>query len=181
MVIFGGVNQAGKKSHSQRKYRWFVVNHLMLIGLLTSLAFYVFVVPPADVADRASVTFTLVLTVTAAKLVVADSLPKLPFLTVLDKYMIACFILLFMVVLANILVALFIELNVDVNTRRLDLVLAGVLFTVWAVYNLRLAWRVMRRLRRIRQCYGARLHPLPFDLEPALVACNADEAIGEDL
>ena len=74
----------------QRKCRWFVVNHLLLIGLLTTLVFYVFVIPPTEVADRASVSFTLLLTVTAAKLVVADSLPRLSYLTVLDKYMLAC-------------------------------------------------------------------------------------------
>ena len=39
----------------QRKYKWFVVNHLLLIGLLTTLVFYVFVIPPDEVADRASV------------------------------------------------------------------------------------------------------------------------------
>lgn len=41
--------------------------------------FYTFCIPPSDVADRASVTFTLVLTVTAPRLVVSDSLPKLSY------------------------------------------------------------------------------------------------------
>ena len=64
---FGQSTMAVFRFTLQRKSRWFVVNHMILIGLLTTLVFYVFVMPPTDVHDRAAVTFTLVLTVMAAK------------------------------------------------------------------------------------------------------------------
>jgi len=65
----------------QRKHTWSVVNHMAVVGMLTTLALYVRGIDQGDSANRSTVIFTLVLTVTAAQLVVADHLPKLPYLT----------------------------------------------------------------------------------------------------
>ena len=78
----------------QRKWTWILVNHLLLNFLITSVGFYAFVIGDSETGDRAGVTLTLLLTVMASKLVVADSLPKLGYLTMLDKYMMACLSLL---------------------------------------------------------------------------------------
>ena len=129
-----------------------------------------------QVADRASVSFTLLLTVTAAKLVVADSLPKLSYLTVLDKYMMACFGVIVLVVLANITTALFFEVYPEFNPRPADLFCALALGSLWAAYNARLVWLILRRLRQIRERYGVDIHPLPFDVvREAETACADDE------
>jgi hypothetical protein len=50
---------------------------------LTSLSFNI---PVVDVADRASVTLTMLLTVVAYKLLLSDSLPSVSYFTLLDWY-----------------------------------------------------------------------------------------------
>ena len=48
-----------------------------------------------------AVNLTLLLTLTALKLVVADTLPNIPYLTLLDKYVLAATMYLFLVVAEN--------------------------------------------------------------------------------
>ena len=79
-------------------------------------------------------------------------------------------------VVANITTALFFEVYPEFNPRPADLFCALVLGSLWAAYNARLVWLILRRLRQIRERYGVDIHPLPFDVvREAETACADDE------
>jgi len=48
-----------------RKSDWYLINHMFVYFLLSTLSFYTMVIPSEDVADRASVTLTILLTIVA--------------------------------------------------------------------------------------------------------------------
>lgn len=64
-----------------------IPNFLIVLGCFTSYA-----VPMDDVADRLSVTVTLMLTAVAFRYVVEEMLPKVNYLTLMDYYLLAGFI-----------------------------------------------------------------------------------------
>lgn len=59
--------------------------------LLSVLVFTSWAIPAEELADRLSVTLTLVLTSVAFKYMVAQELPKISYLTLLDKYILMSF------------------------------------------------------------------------------------------
>ena len=60
------------------------------MSALSLMTFLQFDIDPYDVADRASITLTLVLTAVAYKLVTASMLPAISYLTLLDKFISMC-------------------------------------------------------------------------------------------
>jgi len=80
-----------------RKYDWFTFNNIYIMGFVSSLVFLVGGIPMDGLADRASVTLGLLLTVVAQKFSVADLLPKLSYLTVMDLYILCCFALIIVI------------------------------------------------------------------------------------
>mmetsp|Transcript_25434 Transcript_25434/g.79252 ORF Transcript_25434/g.79252 Transcript_25434/m.79252 type:complete len:373 (+) Transcript_25434:79-1197(+) len=68
-----------------------LVNVFSIQGVLTSMVFMTFQIPKQDLADRLSVAMTLVLASVAFKLTVATEIPKVPYITWLDKYLLASF------------------------------------------------------------------------------------------
>lgn len=74
---------------------------MVLMFLITSLVCLVYGIGVEDLADRASVTLGLLLTVVAQKFAIADMLPKVGYLTMMDRYIIYCIMLLVTVSLEN--------------------------------------------------------------------------------
>ena len=68
-------------------YWWW--NVIIPIFLISSTTCAAFAVPAEDVADRCSVTLTILLTTVAYKYVVVEKLPEISYLTVLDCYIMA--------------------------------------------------------------------------------------------
>jgi hypothetical protein len=72
-------------------YFWNIIAVMFLIIMCSSL---IFAVDVHDTADRAGIALTLLLTAVAYKFVIASELPKIGYLTLLDKYMIFSFAVL---------------------------------------------------------------------------------------
>ena len=69
----------------RRKPHFFYFNYfgpLFMIGNLNGVAL---VIPPDDLATRAQIILTLILTLVAFKMTISQMLPRLPYPTVLDK------------------------------------------------------------------------------------------------
>jgi hypothetical protein len=66
-----------------------------------SLSCLSFVISLKDIAARSDVTLTLLLTVVAFKLLLSDTLPKVAYLTFLDKYTLFCFFAIFAIAVEN--------------------------------------------------------------------------------
>ena len=97
----------GSKQHMVCSFRitrkpWnYVINVMLIMAMTATLACLTFVVPVTSIADRSGVTLTLLLTVVAFKMVLSDTLPKVAYLTYLDLYVFACFLVIFIIALEN--------------------------------------------------------------------------------
>lgn len=87
----------------RRRWSYQFWNIYIPICLLTTMTFASFLIPVGDVADRLSVTLTLVLASVAFKYVVAQELPRISYLTSCDIYVFANFVFIFLVVGENCL------------------------------------------------------------------------------
>ena len=101
----------GRKQHMvcafriTRKPLNYVINVMLIMAMTATLACLSFVVPISGISDRSGVTLTLLLTVVAFKMVLSDTLPKVAYLTFLDYYVFACFLVIFIIAIENFLAA----------------------------------------------------------------------------
>ena len=90
------------KIHIRRRSSFFLINVALIMFMITVLCFSAFAVDSSDTADRLSVCLTLLLTSVAFKLVVSGSLPPVPYLTLLDKYVFSCMVFIFLISVENV-------------------------------------------------------------------------------
>eukprot|EP00966_Prymnesium_polylepis_P136411 3151943-Prymnesium_polylepis.1 len=84
----------------QRKSVHYIRTIVLPLAGLTSMTFVAFMLEPDELNDRMSIIITMLLTVVAFKLVIADKLPSLAYSTRLDTYMDLCFVTILAVSLA---------------------------------------------------------------------------------
>ncbi|XP_074660144.1 cys-loop ligand-gated ion channel-like [Tubulanus polymorphus] len=82
------------KCRAARRPAYFFWNIFLITFLICSLSFATFAVTQEKPENRLQLSFTLVLTSVAFKFVVNQSLPKISYLTYLDKYVLASMIML---------------------------------------------------------------------------------------
>ena len=87
---------------AQRKPLYFFWNIMLPMALIEALAYGSFAVPREDVADRLSVSLTMVLTAVAFKQIIAAELPNVSYLTLLDMFVLASFASTCLVAFENI-------------------------------------------------------------------------------
>lgn len=68
----------------KRRYQFYIWQMMVPLGILIGMAFAVFFLPPADLADRMNVIIASLLTVVALSYSLHSDLPKVPYLTVID-------------------------------------------------------------------------------------------------
>jgi len=107
-------------AHVHRQAGYYLWNVLLPLFVFTSILFCSFVVPPEDFADRTSVTLTMLLTKVAFKFIIADKLPKISYLTLIDKYILFCYGTAVVVIVENVLAAL--EVFTEVAEIKLSFV-----------------------------------------------------------
>mmetsp|Transcript_19819 Transcript_19819/g.51594 ORF Transcript_19819/g.51594 Transcript_19819/m.51594 type:complete len:1313 (+) Transcript_19819:152-4090(+) len=101
-----------------RKSTKYLINNMLVLFLLSMLAFYTFVVPIDSADDRGSVTVTLLLTAVSFQQFLSDSLPKMSYLVLLDKYILACFATIFLITIENGVVAYLTGIEKTVSCGR---------------------------------------------------------------
>ena len=69
-----------------RKVGYWAFNVVLPLYLITSVSCASFAVPPEEVADRCSITMTMMLTTVAYKYLISDRLPTISYLTLIDQY-----------------------------------------------------------------------------------------------
>merc|ERR1719247_618543 len=112
----------------------YLYNIILPTAVLVCLAFCSFTVPLSEVADRSSITLTLLLSIIAYKLIIKDELPKVNFLTLIDVYILASMTVTAMIVFANSAVGYAVE-EVTSHTRSRDCDCRLVLGILWVVCN----------------------------------------------
>lgn len=138
----------------------YMYNIILPTATLVSLAFCSFTVPVNEVADRASITLTLLLSIIAYKLIIKDELPKVNFLTLIDFYILASMAIVAMISFANAVVGNGVEEITD-DVRQMDYECRVVLGTAWVLCNLGFTLRILfrqfvarRRVSRFRKECG---------------------------
>lgn len=121
------------KCRAARRPGYFVWNIFMVTFLICSLAFTTFSVDKTYPQNRLQLSFTLVLTAVAFKSVVNQSLPRISYLTYMDKYLLISMVMLSTVCAWHGLVTL---LNHDKpNADRVEIIILSVLSIVYISYN----------------------------------------------
>ncbi len=95
------------KLQARRLYASYIWNVGLVVGMIVSLCFLTFCIDVTDISSRLSTTLTLLLTAVAFKFVVGESLPKIAYLTLMDKYMLVAFTFLYSIAIENGVVTLF--------------------------------------------------------------------------
>ena len=95
-------------------------------------------IEPRSVADRLSVTITLMLSAVAFRFVVSSMLPKVSYLTWMDYYILLGFVALIIMVGENAIVGF--EQISEENAAYVDLVLGGLFGIIWVAVHIAIAW-----------------------------------------
>lgn len=127
----------------ERRWGYFFWNVVFPCGLFTTMEFLSLLVPRNDLADRLSVTITLLLTLTAYKIISAQSVPDVPYLTMLDNYVVGCTLFSFLVAGQNGLAS-----AVLIDDDELDFISGITLLGLWLLFNLYTCFRWLRIRRR---------------------------------
>lgn len=83
--------------HVTRHCSYWVLNVIMPMAIITCATFASYIVPPTDLADRCSVTLTMLLAQVAYKYLVGEKLPNLGYATLIDFYVLLCFVITFVI------------------------------------------------------------------------------------
>jgi hypothetical protein len=86
----------------ERKPFALFINVVVPVSSLTFIAGLIFLMPVTSVGDRLSLSLTAMLTSAAYKLVVADRLPDVAYLTFLDKYLLSCYVIMALMVVESL-------------------------------------------------------------------------------
>ncbi|XP_035662492.1 acetylcholine receptor subunit alpha-type acr-16-like [Branchiostoma floridae] len=132
-------------AHVQRKTTFYMWNTVLVLFVIMGLSFTVFSIPPEEHKDRLGITFTLLLTTVAFKLVVSQYLPTVSYLTLLDKYVLGCIIFQCCVAVENTLASVFWDKK---SARMFDRVCGSILAVVFVLAHL--IFGKMIRLKRIK-------------------------------
>jgi len=126
----------------RRKYDGWLKNVFLLLWLISSFSFSAFSLDPMEHhGDRIGIILTLLLTATAFKFVISDSLPKVTYMTVLDKYVAVCNLgFTIFIILFSLLPIMDVS---EIRTVELMYFLP-ILSAVWVVFNIVFLYRVWR-------------------------------------
>ena len=135
----------------KRRVAYWGFNVVVPLSIITGAAFASYFVPQGDLADRCSITTTMLLAQVAYKYLVAEKLPNLGYATAIDSYVLLCFVITFAILVAQCpaAVGLYTEPTFAVNiteggeTRVVLLPTLGLaLFGSWCALHM-LLWLVV--------------------------------------
>ena len=133
-----------------RRHRFYVTNVMAIMSAICFLSFTSFGLPTEQLADRSSIVLTLLLTAVAFKLVIADSIPKVGYFTVMDYYMNGMFVLLFIISIENGIGAAIHQYYPAFFEAYASLIDVGTLLSVFILWGSFHIWFV-RKCRRVHQ------------------------------
>ena len=91
----------------KRRHQFYLLNVVLPFNLFVCLSFISFAVEiPGILSDRTTITLNMVLTAAAFKVVVSNYIPAVGYLTLLDAYLLLCFLFLSAVAAANVAISM---------------------------------------------------------------------------
>lgn len=142
----------------QRNPKYYMQRVVMLLFIITSCTGMCFCLDPVDAAsDRLSILFTLLLTAVAFLFIVSADLPKVPYMTLMDTYVISCFIAITCVALEATLAKAF---NISHEDE-----LPVIQFMLVAFFALQLVFAIVMLTAQRRE-WDAKMRPI-YGIGPA--------------
>jgi len=136
-------------AHVNRHFGFYVWNVALPMSMLSLAAFLQFEVDEQDVADRASISLTLLLTAVAYKLVTAGMVPTISYLTLLDKFVSACIMLMLALVLEVGFTNELTRLGLMEWTGKNERITVWLCFSVWELIHVWFAAKAYRTRREL--------------------------------
>mmetsp|Transcript_32744 Transcript_32744/g.63130 ORF Transcript_32744/g.63130 Transcript_32744/m.63130 type:complete len:393 (-) Transcript_32744:9-1187(-) len=116
--------------HIAREYSYYLYNIVFMVVMLCSMTFGVVCIPPDDLGDRSSMVLTIILTCVALKLTIAECTPKIPYLTIMDKFLVSQMGIIYVMFCMNCFVARVLVPRYSMDTvQNID----DVLSAIWMV------------------------------------------------
>ncbi|XP_059178683.1 cys-loop ligand-gated ion channel-like isoform X3 [Physella acuta] len=121
------------KCRAARRPGYFVWNIFMITFLICTLSFATFSVEKDLPQNRLQLSFTLVLTAVAFKSVVNQSLPRISYLTYMDKYLLASMFMMSAICTWHAVVTILIHKKADADF--VEYIVLGCLASIYVIYN----------------------------------------------
>jgi Neurotransmitter-gated ion-channel ligand binding domain len=86
-----------------RRIGYYIWKVMSVLVMLVVLSWIIFLIDPADIGNRMAVSITLFLAAVAFAFVTGSLIPRVSYLTLLDKYTLGCYVLLFLAPLESLL------------------------------------------------------------------------------
>lgn len=137
--------------YARRHYSSHTVNTIGFPFFLTLCVFAVSAISLEDSADRLSFILTLLLTLTAFRLMASDTIPKVPYLTAADIYILTNFLFVVLVMGESWMLA--VAFPDEDRQAEVDGIALQALFALYVAWNLSFVCAVWHHLRRSR-CVG---------------------------
>ena len=120
----------------KRLRSFFYFNVLLPIFLITSLVFSCYAIDISDYSDRLNVSIIVLLTLAAFRFSLQESLPKLSYLTVFDKYNITGLIFVIFECVFDFIISIE-ESNENYDTNKeADYIFHILIFRLWSLFSL---------------------------------------------
>jgi len=121
-----------------RKSGFYMSNVIMMVGGITTLTFCILLFDPMMWEQRSALCSSLLLTSVAFKFVIAGSMPKVSFMTILDVYMMVCTLVMVALILESAGVKLILVFGSwsRETILRWDLCSGSTIFGSWFFFNL---------------------------------------------
>jgi hypothetical protein len=100
-----------------RRVGYYVWKVMSVLVMLVVLSWAIFLIDPADVGNRMAVSITLFLAAVAFAFVTSGLIPRISYLTLLDLYILGCYVLLFLAPAESLLVY---KLRDESRARKID-------------------------------------------------------------
>ena len=121
---------------AERKPGYWVFNVLLMQFIIVTLNFSIFAFSYESLGDRLGIVMTLVLTAVAFKLLLAEQLPDVSYMTILDKYVVMGIILLTVMALECCCLFLFIDdMTNTEHVHKVDQIFGKALLISWLIGN----------------------------------------------
>jgi hypothetical protein len=86
-----------------RRIGYYVWKVMSVLVMLVILSWIIFLIDPGDIGNRMAVSITLFLAAVAFAFVTGSLIPRVSYLTLLDKYTLGCYVLLFLAPLESLM------------------------------------------------------------------------------
>ena len=117
----------------ERDATYYLNNCGLVVFIIVQVASFVVVIDPSDFPSRSSITITLLLTIVAFKFVADGFIPKVNYLTFLDKYIAIGFVALMLEIAENFCITLVSDYRYPLGAFYFDIVFNCLFAAVWII------------------------------------------------